>query len=222
MSEAGEFATILASRFGPCGELSPSVVSELFRHYSLLLRWNCRMNLTSISGLEEAVVRHYCESLFLGVQVPAGAVSVLDVGSGAGFPGVPMAILRPDCTVTLAESHRRKAVFLREATRHLANVRVAACRAEEVAGRFDWVVSRAVGWVDVLKVARASGAAPGKGGVDGGWSAEGSGPAVGLLLGEEDAEAVRVGDGGGFEWGEAVHLPWGNRRVLMVGRCRRP
>ena len=220
MSEAEDFSAVLASRFRQCGELSSGVASELFRHYSLLLRWNRGMNLTSISGLEEAVVRHYCESLFLGVQLPAAAVSVLDVGSGAGFPGVPLAILRPDCTVTLAESHRRKAVFLREATRHLANVRVAACRAEEVAGRFDWVVSRAVKWADVLKVARLSGAAPREGGVAGGESAEKSGPAVGLLLGQEDAEAVRAGDGGGFEWCAAVHLPWGNRRVLMVGRCR--
>ena len=220
MSEAEDFSAVLASRFRQCGELSPGVVSELFRHYCLLLRWNRRMNLTSISGMEEAVVRHYCESLFLGVQLPAAAVSVLDVGSGAGFPGVPVAILRPDCTVTLAESHRRKAVFLREATRHLANVRVAACRAEEVEGRFDWVVSRAVKWVDVLKVARHSGAAAREGGVAGGSSAEGSGAAVGLLLGEEDAEAMRVGEEGSFEWCEALHLPWGNRRVLMVGRCR--
>ena len=103
------------------------------------------MNLTTvIRTLEEAIERHYCESLFLAAQL-AGRRScgVADVGSGAGFPGFPVAVLRPDCSVTLIESHQRKAVFLREASRGLPNVRVLANRAEDVTRQFDRVISRA-------------------------------------------------------------------------------
>jgi 16S rRNA (guanine527-N7)-methyltransferase len=211
MNEADEFSAILARSFSPLRQLSPDALSELLRHYELLVRWNESLNLTSITGLEEAVLRHYCESLFLGIQLPAARVSVLDVGSGAGFPGIPMAILRPDCSFTLAESHQRKAVFLSEATRHLPNVRVSPCRAEEVEGTFDWLVSRAVKWPAVLKVAQTV-AGPLSGMADRVRS-------LGLLLGQDDAaEVVREPL---FDWCHPVPLPWGRRRVLVVGRARR-
>ena len=203
MIDAPGFAAILTRSFGPLQPLSPETVSELLGHYELLLRWNKTLNLTSIAGLEEAVLRHYCESLFVGIHLPTRPVSVLDLGSGAGFPGIPMAILRPDCRFTLAEAHQRKAVFLREATRHLSNVRVAACRAEKIEGAFDWVVSRAVKWPDVLKVAHPGAAAlPLR--------------AVALLLGQEDAAAVVAQPM--FFWRQAIPLPWGNRRVLVIGQ----
>ena len=128
------------------------------------------------------MLRHYCESLFVAIHLPEEPVSVLDVGPGAGFPGIPMAILRPDCRFTLAESHQRKAVFLREATRHLSNVRVAARRAEEAAGAFDWVVSRAVKWPDVSRVARDCAKSPRATGI--------CGPAVGLPRGKAMRDAA--------------------------------
>ncbi len=210
MNEAGDFSTILAHGFSPFRHLSPEILSELWRHYQLLARWNKTLNLTSIAGLEETVLRHYCESLFVAIHLPEEPVSVLDVGSGAGFPGIPMAILRPDCRFTLAESHQRKAVFLREATRHLSNVRVAARRAEEAAGAFDWVVSRAVKWPDVLRVARDCAKSPRATGI--------CGPAVGLLLGQGDAGDVA--HEGSFEWQPPIPLPWGRRRVLVLGQAR--
>ena len=206
MNDAPGFSAILTRSFGPIHPLSPEVISELLGHYELLVRWNRTLNLTSIAGLEEAVLRHYCESLFVGLHLPADPVSVLDIGSGAGFPGIPMAILRPDCRFTLAESHQRKAVFLREATRHLSNVRVAACRAEKVEGGFEWVVSRAVKWPEVLKVAGQGAVTP---------------PVctIALLLGQEDAaEVVRQPM---FSWRPAIPLPWGNRRVLVLGQSAR-
>ncbi len=207
MKDAPGFAAILTRSFGPLHPLSPETIAELLGHYELLLRWNKTLNLTSIAGLEEAVLRHYCESLFVGIHLPTSPVSVLDLGSGAGFPGIPMAILRPDCRVTLAESHQRKAVFLREATRHLSNVRVAACRAEKVEGAFDWVVSRAVKWPDVLKIAVAGAAVvPIR--------------TVALLLGQEDAAEVVVQPK--FSWRQAIPLPWGHRRVLVIGQTALP
>ncbi len=207
MTDAPGFAAILARSFGPLHPLSPETISELLGHYELLLRWNKTLNLTSIAGLEETVLRHYCESLFVGIHLPTNPVSVLDLGSGAGFPGIPMAILRPDCRFTLAESHQRKAVFLREATRHLSNVRVAACRAEKIDGTFDWVVSRAVRWPDVLSVAgRGATILPVR--------------TVALLIGQEDAAEVVVQPR--FSWRQAIPLPWGHRRVLVLGQTAPP
>jgi 16S rRNA (guanine527-N7)-methyltransferase len=203
MNESPGFSTILTRSFAPFHPLSPEMTSELLGHYELLGRWNKTLNLTSIAGLEETVLRHYCESLFVGIHLPTKPVSVLDLGSGAGFPGIPMAILRPDCRFTLAESHQRKAVFLREATRHLSNVRVAACRAEKVEGSFDWVVSRAVKWPDVLKVADpGAGIRPVR--------------TIALLLGQEDAAEVVVQPM--FSWRPTIPLPWGHRRVLVLGQ----
>jgi hypothetical protein len=81
-----------------------------------------------------------------------GPLRIADVGSGAGFPGVPVAVLRPESRITLIESHQRKAVFLKEACRTLANVSVAAKRAEDVAECFDWAISRAVSWEELERV----------------------------------------------------------------------
>jgi 16S rRNA (guanine527-N7)-methyltransferase len=130
-----------------CAPLSDEQCDALESHYELLVRWNRVLNLTRIERLEEAVERHYCESLFLASQLDGGRIA--DVGSGAGFPGFVVAIARPDCCVTLIESHQRKAVFLREASRNQPNVRVVAKRAEDVEDRFDWVISRAVSYIEL-------------------------------------------------------------------------
>jgi 16S rRNA (guanine527-N7)-methyltransferase len=144
--------------------------------------------------MEEAVERHYCESLFLGAHLPPGCLRIADIGSGAGFPGFPVAVLRPDCSVTLIESHQRKAVFLREASRKLPNVRVLARRAEDVGEQFDWAISRAVSYKDLasfLKNLTAS---------------------VDLLTGGEAPP-----DGIGFVWQPAILVPWGGQRFLRSG-----
>jgi 16S rRNA (guanine527-N7)-methyltransferase len=124
---------------------APTVALEA--HYELLLRWNKVLNLTRIEKLEDALERHYAESLAVASRIDSGRVA--DVGSGGGFPGLVVAIARPDLDVTLIESHQRKAVFLREASRGLTNVRVVAKRAEEVHERFDWLISRAVSYEDL-------------------------------------------------------------------------
>ncbi len=118
----GWFRALLEKELQPWLTLSHDQVRHLWEHYEVLLRWNERINLTSIPPGEEMVLRHYCESLFFAAHLPVAppAMSILDMGSGAGFPGVPLAILRPDSRVTLLESHQRKAVFLRESTRGLA------------------------------------------------------------------------------------------------------
>ena len=101
------FAELLLERLGSWVPLAPEQVRVLERHYELMVRWNKVLNLTAVREVAEIVERHYCESLFLGSHLPAGALRIADVGSGAGFPGIPVAILRPECPVTLIESHQR-------------------------------------------------------------------------------------------------------------------
>ena len=147
-----DFKSLLAFEFSPYGALTSQQLALLEEHYRLLLRWNQKINLTRITSLQDAVRYHYCESLYLAERLPKGPLRVIDIGSGAGFPGIPVAIYRPECTVDLVESHQRKAVFLREAARGLTNVRVLAQRAEALTDSYDWTISRAVRPEEVLKL----------------------------------------------------------------------
>jgi 16S rRNA (guanine527-N7)-methyltransferase len=189
------FADLLSSRLASFRKLSDEQADQLRRHYDLLVRWNKVLNLTAIRTLEEAVERHYCESIFAAAHLPQGRLSIADLGSGAGFPGIPIAVVRPECSVTLIESHQRKAVFLREAARELANVRVIGRRAEDVSDRFDWVVSRAVRYSDIAEDLKRLG------------------ESVELLTG-----GVGLSDLPGFDWQAPVRLPWGQHRLLWIGR----
>jgi 16S rRNA (guanine527-N7)-methyltransferase len=150
----------IAELIGPYLPDSPaSLLPKLSVYLDLLLKWNARTNLTAIREPEEIVRRHFGESLFAGRHL-GGSATLLDVGSGAGFPGLPIALLRPEIQVTLAESQNKKAAFLREAVRTLdvANVEVWAARVEDLApGRqFDTVALRAVDNMEVaLPIARA-------------------------------------------------------------------
>jgi 16S rRNA (guanine527-N7)-methyltransferase len=87
-------------------------------YLDLILKWNARTNLTAIRTPEEIVRRHFGESLFVGARL-GECPTLLDFGSGAGFPGIPIQLLRPDIQVTLAESQGKKASFLREVIRAL-------------------------------------------------------------------------------------------------------
>ena len=120
--------------------------SEKFTAYlALLQKWNARTNLTAIRGEEGILSRHFLESILCARALPAGIQTLLDFGSGAGFPGLPIAILRPEIVVTLAESQNKKAAFLREAIRTLnIQAQVHSARAEELKTRFDCVTLRAV------------------------------------------------------------------------------
>jgi 16S rRNA (guanine(527)-N(7))-methyltransferase RsmG len=186
----GDFKTLLASEFAPIRRLTQLQLDLLEQHYQILYHWNKRINLTRISGIREAVRFHYCESLFIAEWLPKGKLRIADVGSGAGFPGIPVALMRPDCSVDLIESHQRKAAFLREASRNLPNVNVVCQRAEECTGGYDWLISRAVRVEDLMKLQLA--------------------PNFALLLGAEDAkdfESLKM------PWGErrvlVFHVePW--------------
>jgi 16S rRNA (guanine527-N7)-methyltransferase len=194
------FSDLLERELERWVRLSQRQITQLYHHYELLLLWNQRMNLTTIKPGPGTVIRHYCESLFFAAHLPAAheMISVLDLGSGAGFPGIPMAVLKPNWRVKLVESNQRKSVFLRESSRNLANVSVEADRMEKIIERDDWVVARAVDPQEVLlQMPRLA-------------------PSIGLLLGEEDFSSLR-GDSR-VAWAEPVRLPWGDRKLCVFGR----
>lgn len=141
------------------GKLSAGQLEDLQHHYDLLIHWNQRLNLTRITTLEEIVRFHFCESLFLADLLPPGDLRIADIGSGAGFPGIPIAVARRDFRVCLIESHQRKAVFLREVGRGLSNVNVFAGRAGDVREKFDWIVTRAVDPAELVSLDLAPNAA---------------------------------------------------------------
>ena len=165
-------------------------VALLEAHYDKLRFWMKKMNLTTITVPREMVLRHYVESLWFGAHIPEWVKSVLDGGSGAGFPGVPVAILRQDCAVTLVEADRRKAVFLEESTLGLGNVEVRAERLERCEGGVDGVITRAVDVAEVRKFADSHA----------GW--------FGVLTSEEIA--------GKFKWDSVERLPWDQNHVAAL------
>jgi 16S rRNA (guanine527-N7)-methyltransferase len=139
----------------------PSIIYDQLQTYlELILKWNTRINLTAIRGPEQIVRRHFGESLFAALHLNFTLESVsgltsalepcdslLDLGSGAGFPGIPIQLIHPELSVTLAESRTRKAAFLHEVTRTLGlSTTIWANRAEAMPSnlRFHTVTLRAV------------------------------------------------------------------------------
>lgn len=202
---SAELAIRLNELLSESGEaqLDPAVADRFGAYGELLMRWNARMNLTAIRDAEGILRRHFLECIRAARALPAGMGSLLDFGSGAGFPGIPIALCRPEIAVTLAESQKKKAMFLREAVRTLGlTAAVHADRAETLGRQFDCVALRAVD-----KMGEALGAAvplvkPG------GWLA--------ILTTRTDAEEWRE-VAGPFTWIEPVGIG-GEDRVLEVGR----
>jgi 16S rRNA (guanine527-N7)-methyltransferase len=125
---------------------SAELVDALSIYLDLLLKWNARTNLTAIRDPAEIVQRHFGESLFTARHLPGGE-SLLDIGSGAGFPGLPIQLVLPHLKVTLAESQHKKASFLREVVRTLGlSTEIWGDRVEAMPSvrRFDLVTLRAV------------------------------------------------------------------------------
>jgi 16S rRNA (guanine527-N7)-methyltransferase len=120
---------------------------RLDSYISLLMRWNTRLNLTAVRDRAQIVQRHIVECVFAANHIPGRVTTLLDFGSGAGLPGIPIAICRPEISVALAESQGKKAAFLREAVRTLGlGCEVFAGRVESMPAerRFDAVTLRAV------------------------------------------------------------------------------
>lgn len=188
------FRDLLVREFSPFGTLTPKQLDALEGHYRLMMRWNERLNLTRIVKLEDVVRFHYCESLLLASRLPEGPFRCADVGSGAGFPGFPLAILRPDVQVTLIESHLRKSVFLSEVSAGTPNIQVQPRRAEDCQQSYDWIVSRAVTPSSVLALKLAASTC--------------------LLIGEGDLATLPQPE-------RIQKIPWGENRLLVMFHVER-
>jgi len=137
-------------------DLSPAQVDQILAYLHLLLRWNQKINLTAIRDPEACVTRHFGESLFLARHIQLHG-KLLDIGSGAGFPGLALKIVFPDISVTLLEPVAKKRAFLKEAARvcGFLQVTVQGDRLEDLARAtpapaFDFATMRAVGNLELL------------------------------------------------------------------------
>jgi 16S rRNA (guanine527-N7)-methyltransferase len=147
-------------------DLAPRQVAQFEAYYRTLVEWNERMNLTAITGYEEVQVRHFLDSITVAAAIPAAmreraerpGFTIVDVGTGAGFPGVPLKIVWPKAHLTLTDSIGKKTTFLRELSRilDLEDVEVVTGRAEDLGQdrahreRYDLATARAVASLPVL------------------------------------------------------------------------
>jgi 16S rRNA (guanine527-N7)-methyltransferase len=141
---AGEIESLVAAE--GLLELPPGAAEQFSSYLGLLLKWNAKLNLTAVRESEAIVRRHFLESIQCAQSLPS-VNTLLDFGSGAGFPGIPIAICRQDIRVTMGESQGKKAAFLREALRTLKlKAEVFDGRIETMSGerQFDAVTLRAV------------------------------------------------------------------------------
>lgn len=201
--------------------ISPAQLRSISIYIDILLRWNARINLTAVRKPEEIVTRHFGESLICARHLfpkvgmptfsrlrPAQALPsprVIDVGSGAGFPGLPIKIWAPRVHLTLIEANRKKATFLREVVRSLAlaDAEVFAGRAATFPGeKADIVTLRAVERFDtILPSAAALIRSPG---------------CLAILIGA--AQLKRLGQLlPDLTWADPVPLPLSNNRMLILG-----
>jgi 16S rRNA (guanine527-N7)-methyltransferase len=182
-----------------------SALAQCFDDYlSLILRWNARINLTAVRDEDGILSRHFIESIVCARSLPTGIGTLLDFGSGAGFPGIPIALCRPEIAVTLSESQGKKAAFLQEAVRVLdLSAKVYSGRSETLAVQFDCVALRAVDKIHQAVQAAARLAHPG------GWLV--------LMTTESELEGLKSGVGPEFTWSKPVPLPRSDDRVLVLG-----
>lgn len=183
--------------------LDGETASRFEVYLSLFVRWNTRINLSSIRSEEGILSLHFVESIAVARALPRGIATLLDFGSGAGLPGIPIAICRPEIAVTLAESQGKKAAFLQEAIRALGiSAKVHAGRAEALCTEFDCVVLRAVDKMPKAVAAAVKLVAPG------GWLA--------LMTTGAELEKLKAAAGPEFSWPQLLPLPGSSDRLLAL------
>lgn len=175
-------------------------------YMKILRRWNEKLNLTAIREPLEILYRHFCESMFGASAIPVDKGRLADIGSGAGFPGVPLKIARPELELFLVESNIKKGTFLAEVIRELelTNARVLISRYEELSEEvapLDVVCSRAVGEYPAFLE----------------WAAspQVNAERVALWIGGRDLDEARKSKL--WEWREPIQIPQSLQRYILVG-----
>jgi len=183
--------------------LDDKTIASFEGYISLFMRWNERTNLSAVRDEDSIISTHIIESIIVSKNIPATVQTLLDFGSGAGLPGIPIALCRPDIAVTLAESQGKKAAFLREAVRVLGiSAKVWAERAEALRETFDCVTLRAVDRMPKA-VAAASRLVSASG-----WLA--------ILTTRADLESLAAAAGEEFRFEEPHSLPGSRERILAL------
>jgi 16S rRNA (guanine527-N7)-methyltransferase len=212
--DAARIAELLQPFFEPSDPLADhqDLIPRISTYIDLLVRWNARVNLTAVRKTEEIVTRHFGESLFAARYIFPGRtqratdapIRLADVGSGAGFPGIPIKLWAPDIALTLIESNHKKAAFLGEVVRSLtlADVSVRNARAEDISETFDVVTLRAVErFVDILPVA-----------------ARLLGPSSRLALSISSSQVSQAHEVLlHLRWSDPIATPGSESRVLLIG-----
>jgi 16S rRNA (guanine527-N7)-methyltransferase len=193
--------------------LSSTQLDHISTYIDILRHWNARINLTAIRDEEEIVTRHFGESLFAArclfpeaseSEAGKGRVRVADLGSGAGFPGIPIKLWAPSIQLTLIESNHKKATFLRELCRSLTltDIDIQNERGEEVVQTYDLVTLRAVErFAEALRVAARLISTGGR---------------LGLLIGSSQVDLARS-TLPMMDWKAALSVPLSQSRMLLMG-----
>ena len=181
-------------------------VLQIQQYISILVAWNDKINLTAIRDPLEILYRHFCESMFAGISVPIERGRLADAGTGAGFPGLPLKILRPGLQVFLIESNLKKATFLAEVIRELGlrEAQVLVRRYEELheeIAPLDYVCSRALG--EYAKF------------LDWAHSDSLGAKQVVLWIGANDLAEIRKNLN--WDWQEPIPVTNSLRRLILVG-----
>jgi 16S rRNA (guanine527-N7)-methyltransferase len=206
MMDASETKTRLQELLTAAGQmpLDDDTAGRFADYLSLFVRWNERLNLSSVRDEEGIISRHIIESIAVSSTLPPGIKTLLDFGSGAGLPGIPIALCHPEIAVTLAESQGKKAAFLQEAVRALkVRAKVHAGRAETLPDTFDCVILRAVDKMPKAVAVAAPLVAPA------GWLA--------LMTTTNELEGLKRAAGAGFSWPIERPLAGGTHRIVALG-----
>lgn len=192
---------------GEYGFAPDAAIREKIRRYiAILLQWNKRVSLTTVTDPKEILRFHFGESVYAVTQGLFQNGRLADVGTGAGFPGIPLSLAESHLRVALMEPNLKKCVFLSEVKRQLEleNVEVLRTRMEDYEGEsFDFVTSRALGHFDeLLSFARRNLVRRGQ---------------LVLWLGQDDAKEL-VSVNRRWHWKEPLAIPGSKRRCIVVGR----
>lgn len=187
--------------------LSSDQITKVKEYLRLIFKWNRLTSLTSITKPSEIISRHFGESMFGATLLPVEKGRLVDIGSGAGFPGLAIKILSPHIKVSLIESNKKKGAFLAEVARNLElpDVEVLLERFEEIRPEPDFanfITARAVGgFPEILRWSRAA------------LSHRGH---LMLWVGGEDI--TKITNSEGWTWNPPVRIPESQKRFVLVGR----
>jgi 16S rRNA (guanine527-N7)-methyltransferase len=181
-------------------------VSQIQQYLEMLLTWNDKINLTAIRDPLEILYRHFAESMYAAVRTPLEHGRLADIGSGGGFPGLPLKILCPTLEVFLVESNAKKGTFMAEVIRNIGlnGARVLVSRYEELAEELtplDFVCSRAVGEYEPFLA----------------WAASDQVAAAKAILWIGAGDLDRVRKIATWEWQDPISIPHSLRRLILVG-----